>query len=66
MAGMAIRPTIQALVEKLEQLRLEQIELIEERGKLLFRMEELASRQAEFKALLEAERAKFKKRGWSN
>ena len=61
---MALRPSIQALVDQIEQLRHEQVELIEMRCELFRGFRDLASRQMELKARLEHERAKFKKRGW--
>lgn len=63
---MALRPSIKSLVEQLEQLHQEQDRLVAKRDEVLREMEELAARQTEVKGLLEAERAKFKKRGWSD
>ena len=63
---MALRPSIKSLVEQLEQLRQEQDRLVAKRDEVLRELDEVAGRQAELKALLEAERAKFKKRGWSD
>lgn len=63
-AGMALRPSIQVLIDHLEQLRQERGRLVANREKLLREISELASRQTELKALLEHEWAKFKTRGW--
>jgi len=63
---MAIRPSIQALIDQIEELRQEQTELAQKRADLLRAFRELASRRIELKAQLEHERAKFKKLGWSN
>lgn len=63
---MALRPSIKSLVEQLEQLRQEQDRLVAKRDEVLRELDEVAGRQAELKSLLEAERAKFKKRGWSD
>ena len=61
---MALRPSVQVLIDHLEQLRQERERLLARREKLLSDIAELASRQTELKALLEHEWAKFKARGW--
>lgn len=63
---MALRPSIKSLVEQLEQLRQEHDRLVAKRDEVLRELDDVAGRQAELKSLLEAERAKFKKRGWSD
>jgi hypothetical protein len=65
MADMAIRPSIQALLDQLEQLRAKTDQLVSDRGDQLRQLAELASEKTELVARLEHERAKFKKRGWS-
>lgn len=54
-------PSINRLLEQLEQLRQQKYRLIQKRDELFREMDQLASRQAELKALLDAERVKLKK-----
>ena len=61
---MAIRPSIQALLDQLEQVRAKTDQLVSDRSELLRQLAELASEKVELVARLEHERAKFRKRGW--
>ena len=63
---MAIRPSLQEIVAQLASVRQQQERLIGARDEISRQLVEFSSLEMELKALLEAERAKFKKRGWSN
>lgn len=61
---MAIRPSIQSLLDQLEQIRAKTDLLAGRRGELLRQLADLSSERMELMARLEHERAKFRKRGW--
>lgn len=63
---MSLRPSIQDLVDLLEQNRVKTDQLITMRNDALRQLSELTAERTELTAQLEKQRARLKKRGWSN
>ena len=63
---MTLRPSIQSLLDELEQVRIKTAKLLADRDEMLRELAQLSGRQMDLKAQLDQERAKLKRRGWAD